>query len=283
MLQLPKISGVDRIEGNCISLLQSQKNVASFLFVEDGEYRLELICKRKTNNILFLHNLISQSQNIHLNIRIEEGSQLFCIGLFHVNPQTELYVAINNTCENNGKFHFVGLHTNQGRSHIQVISTAQGANIESNLSCIGIGKQNSYQMVSLKNISAGVNNIGEIINRSVLFDTATAKQDGEPIIEKTGQGSNYTLEQKALLVGKKARVISRPLLSVANNQVKASHNASVSTFPAEDIFYLESRGLDKEGAMQMAVEGFVSEILQSIPSKNMQECLSENMKKFVGF
>lgn len=84
------------------------------------------------------------------------------------------------------------------------------------------------------------------------------------------QESNFLLEQ-----GSKA--ISVPDLEILNNEVKCSHGSTISRIKDEDLFYFESRGIDKDFARLMLVEGF---LLANV-SNNKIKSFAENMLRGV--
>ena len=54
-------------------------------------------------------------------------------------------------------------------------------------------------------------------------------------------------------------------MKVENNDVDISHEASVGKIGDEEIFYLMSRGLTEEQAMQMVVAGFIEPVVKQLP------------------
>jgi len=62
---------------------------------------------------------------------------------------------------------------------------------------------------------------------------------------------------KSLLLSREARVRVVPMLSVKNGNVKAGHGAAMAPISADELFYLESRGIDGKEGRQMILEGFL--------------------------
>jgi len=61
------------------------------------------------------------------------------------------------------------------------------------------------------------------------------------------------------------RVTTIPALEIESNEVKAGHAASVSTFDRDQLFYLESRGLDRIEATRLLSVGFLKSDLSHLP------------------
>ena len=56
-----------------------------------------------------------------------------------------------------------------------------------------------------------------------------------------------------------------PTNIVMNNNSILEHEASVSKISEDELFYLMSRGLDKEKAAQMIVMGFIEPFAKELP------------------
>ena len=50
----------------------------------------------------------------------------------------------------------------------------------------------------------------------------------------------------------------RPILYIDNDLVDANHSALIGDFEEDEIFYLESRGIDKSNAYNLLIKGFLN-------------------------
>ncbi|WP_010570789.1 Fe-S cluster assembly protein SufD [Leptospira broomii] len=78
-----------------------------------------------------------------------------------------------------------------------------------------------------------------------------------------------------LLLDRSARAESIPKLEVFADSVKCEHGATVGEIDDEQLFYLASRGISKEEARKMIVEGFLAEVIREFPSESIREELTE--------
>lgn len=77
--------------------------------------------------------------------------------------------------------------------------------------------------------------------------------------------------QETLLLSDKARADAIPKLDVENNDVSASHGATVGQVDPEQLFYLRSRGFGENAAKRLIVEGFFEPLLREIPVEDVRE------------
>ena len=54
-------------------------------------------------------------------------------------------------------------------------------------------------------------------------------------------------------------------MKIDNDNVNIAHEARVGKIGDEEIFYLMSRGLSEEEAMQLVVAGFIEPIVKALP------------------
>lgn len=63
-------------------------------------------------------------------------------------------------------------------------------------------------------------------------------------------------------LGGQPRMILRPQLDVANDQVQAAHGAAWGALPEDALFYARQRGLDESRARAMMVQGMAAAVIQ---------------------
>ncbi len=82
---------------------------------------------------------------------------------------------------------------------------------------------------------------------------------GKIIIEKDCKDCESFLTERVLLLSPTAKAHVVPDLEIKNNAVRCSHAASISYIPAEQVFYLMSRGLTETEAKAAIAEAFLSQ------------------------
>jgi len=88
-------------------------------------------------------------------------------------------------------------------------------------------------------------------------DSSKTRFFGKIIIDENCGGSNSFLTERVLLLSNSATAETVPELEILTDDVKCSHTASVSRIPESQLFYLMSRGVSKEQAENLIVEGFL--------------------------
>jgi FeS assembly protein SufD len=135
------------------------------------------------------------------------------------------------------------------------IMKGPGASAEDVEIIFGAGNQSFDVMSNL--IHHGQHSRGRVLVKSVLKDTSKSLFKGMIKIGKEGKGTESYLAGHAILLDRGAKSDSIPGLEIETNEVKATHSASVAQIDENQIYYLMTRGLSREGAKREIVSGFL--------------------------
>jgi len=96
---------------------------------------------------------------------------------------------------------------------------------------------------------------GEVVSRAVVAGESTVTMRG---VLKAYAPSRGHLECRSLLLSDKARAVAYPNLRSLTPSASLTHEAAVGRIEEEHINYLMSRGLSREEATSVIIEGFLS-------------------------
>ena len=103
---------------------------------------------------------------------------------------------------------------------------------------------------------------GRVEVRGIAQNGAKVSIIGKVKVEKDAPMTDSFLSMKMLILDGKSSAIAEPELEILNNNVKASHSASVGKIDEEQLLYLMSRGLDNSSAKNLIVSGFLEEVIK---------------------
>lgn len=98
--------------------------------------------------------------------------------------------------------------------------------------------------------------------------------NGRVFVPQAAQWTNAAQLNRNLLLSAKARVDTKPQLEIVADNVKCSHGATVSQLEEDEIFYLQSRGIDRHSARDLLLDAFAREIINKIPVSSLRDTLS---------
>ncbi|MBK4346859.1 Fe-S cluster assembly protein SufB [Lacisediminihabitans changchengi] len=104
-----------------------------------------------------------------------------------------------------------------------------------------------------------------IVSKSIARGGGRTGYRGEVRIAEGAHHSANTVRCDALLVDSISRSDTYPTTDIREDDVQMGHEATVSRVSAEQLFYLQSRGLPEDEAMAMIVRGFIEPISRELP------------------
>lgn len=132
----------------------------------------------------------------------------------------------------------------------------------------GDGKQRFDSFSNLLHI--GRSTSGKTLAKGAFKDSSDSVFKGMiKIGEKAKNASSY-LACHGMLLSNTAKANAVPGLEIETNDVKATHAASVSPIDEDKIFYMVSRGIDKEDAKRIITMGFFDPLIGSVSSKEIR-------------
>jgi len=104
------------------------------------------------------------------------------------------------------------------------------------------------------------------------------------ILKSASGARNYT-QCDSLLIGDKCGAHTFPSIEVKNSTARMEHEASTSKIGDDQIFYCNQRGITKEDAVNLIVNGFCKEVFRELPMEfavEAQKLLSVSLEGSVG-
>jgi len=94
-------------------------------------------------------------------------------------------------------------------------------------------------------------------------------------VEPEAQQTNAYQKNDNLVLSDTARADSIPGLEIEANEVRCTHGATAGRVDEEMIFYAQARGIRRETAIRLIVEGFFSDVYDRISLEPVRETLKE--------
>lgn len=104
-----------------------------------------------------------------------------------------------------------------------------------------------------------------IKSKSLSKDGGITAYRGLVKIKKGAVDSKCSVTCDALMFDNKSQSNTYPAIDVDESEVDVVHEASVGKISEEQIFYLQSRGLSEEEALQLIVSGFIEPLMKELP------------------
>ena len=120
---------------------------------------------------------------------------------------------------------------------------------------------------------------GKQLVRGVLHDQAQHVFRGKIHVASEAVQTDCSQSAKNLLLSPLAKAHTQPELEIQCGEVKARHGATTGQFNQDEIFYLQSRGVEQKVAFELLMMGYVKEVLDQFPEKPLSEHLIRSADK----
>jgi len=141
---------------------------------------------------------------------------------------------------------------------------------------IGDYSQGAFYSVALTNnkmqadtgtkmVHIGKNTKSTIISKGISAEQSENNYRGlVKVMPGAHNARNYS-QCDSMLVGDKCSANTFPYIEVKNNTATVEHEASTTKISEDQLFYLQSRGLDMEKSISLIVNGFCNEVFKTLP------------------
>ncbi len=101
--------------------------------------------------------------------------------------------------------------------------------------------------------------------KGILSGRSRAVFNGRIIVRPGAQKTDAKQSNRNLLLSNSALAHTRPQLEIHADDVKCTHGATIGRLDDDAIFYLRSRGIERDAARNLLIRAFADEVLEAIP------------------
>jgi len=101
--------------------------------------------------------------------------------------------------------------------------------------------------------------------------------NGKIIVAPGAHGTDSSQSLRGLLAGPEAEIDVRPQLEIYTDDVRCSHGATAGKLDENMLFYLLSRGLDRESAQRLLKWAFLEDVIAQITLRPLRRQIEERL------
>ncbi len=113
--------------------------------------------------------------------------------------------------------------------------------------------------------------VSDQLYKGLLRDHGRTVFNGKIYVKQKAQLTNAYQLNRNLLLSPNAEADTKPQLEIYADDVKCTHGATVGQMNEEELFYLQSRGIPKNVAINMLSHGFAEDVLLRIPLEGVRD------------
>lgn len=235
-----------------------------FNFDNNSEVKIE-------DDFNFSKNTIN---NINYNICIKDNSKVEHNIFQNFSNSNKLYLSSNTVCEKKSSFIQNTYNFAEGFVRNFHFATLQGEFSSASLKgCFFLKDKNICTNKTYITHNAENCNSTQIY-KGILNDFSKANYFSNTFVSKDAQKTEGYQLSKGILLTDSCTFFSKPELRIYADDVKCSHGSTIGPVDESALYYLRSRGINKNQAMKMIISSFIEEDLLYLDSKNTSKILN---------
>lgn len=196
---------------------------------------------------------------VHKNARVRYSSiENWSKNTYNLNTKRALVDEL-------GVIEWVNGNMGSGVTMLYPSSVLRGRGARSDSLGIAFAGPGQNQDTGAKVIHAAPDTKSTIRAKSISVGGGISSYRGQVKVTKQATGSKVSVDCDALLIDGASVSNTHPSIKLETDDVEIVHEARVGKIGDDELFYLMSRGMSEEQAMQMVVSGFIEPIVKALP------------------
>jgi Fe-S cluster assembly protein SufD len=264
-----------------------------------GSIEVIFLSKNTTNNFIQYRNRIDLNENSSIKIiehfKCLDKNLCFTNSLTNINLDKSSNIEFNKL-QNHNDFQIVVDNTiiNQDEKSYSTINTLllggkftrnnlsfyqNGEYCESNMNGVVILNNNEFgdnhTYVDHKNANCESNEL----YKGIYLDKSKGVFNGKIMVRPDAQKINAFQANNNLLLSENSSINSKPQLEIYADDVKCSHGCTIGQLDDDALFYMRTRGINKEDAKTILTFAFASEAIEKLTIDELADITNKEMEK----
>lgn len=192
-----------------------------------------------------------------------------------LSPSSWAFATQRAEVERDGSLEWVALGFGAGRGKVRMETKLAGRGASARVTGAYVGNGRQHLDYDTTQEHAAEDTSSDLSFRGVLAGRSTAVWRGMINVDPGAQRTDAFQDCRNLLLSRKAHADAIPGLQIEADDVRCTHAAAVAQVDPDQLFYLTSRGLDRDAARALIVEGFLAELVERVPEGAVADALTE--------
>ncbi len=167
------------------------------------------------------------------------------------------------------------LGSDYGRVAYYVHLVGEGAHADLSGLYFGFGEQTLDQQITV--VHTAKNCTSRQSYRGVLDDASTGIWNGGVDVRPGADGTDSEQSNDNLLLSRRAEVNTMPSLEILADEVSCQHGATVGQLDETALYYMRSRGIPKDEASRLLINGFADQVMDDLESDIVRTWITQRL------
>jgi Fe-S cluster assembly protein SufD len=274
-------------------------NAGIFFYIKsNSKINIRLIHNTSDNFTIFQNNFINFKKNcevqlddyfnlthnslnnINYNTNVEEGAVINHNIFQNFSNSNKLYLTSNTVCEKNSFYNQNTYNFSDGFVRNFHHAHLNGEFANASLKGCFFLKDKNVCSNKTNIIHNAEHCVSDQTYKGILNDHSKANYYSNTFVSENAQKTEGYQLSKGILLTDNCSFFSKPELRIFADDVKCSHGSTIGPVDESALYYLRSRGINKNEAMKMIISSFIEEDIQNL-DKNIAELISNNLSNYL--
>ena len=178
-----------------------------------------------------------------------------------------------------GSLEWIALGFGSGNGQVKMETQLRGEGAEAKVTgAYATGKRQHIDFDTTQE-HAAAHTTSDLSFRGVLADRSSSVWRGMIKVDPGAQQTDAFQDNRNLLLSKRAHADAIPGLEILANDVRCTHAAAVAQIDREQLFYLMSRGLPREAATRLIIDGFLQALSERLGEGALHDAVSGALER----
>ena len=165
------------------------------------------------------------------------------------------------------------------RNQVRVAMNGTGGATHINGASLMRGKQHTDTTILIEHFAPHCDSKQSM--RTVLDNQAHGVFQGKIHVHQPAQKTDGYQMSRALILSEGAEMDTKPELEIYADDVKCSHGSTTGQLDEEPLFYMRSRGIEKDAARALLIQSFIAEGMALSADQPWHEILTERIGQWL--
>ncbi|MBT3993932.1 MAG: Fe-S cluster assembly protein SufD [Gammaproteobacteria bacterium] len=265
---------------------KSNQKIDNVIRIINLSHKDSVLCPRVSINLasnsslkIFEHHQTQESSvlNNSIDIHLDKDSTLDYFRIIDKQVQSHDLTSQRIKIGENSSVNLFSLDSGADTSRSNIDVALEGDNSAITINGLYTPSENLHSGNQLKINHIANKTKSSLDFRGILDDQSAGVFFGKVKVDKTSSQTIANMSNHNLLLSEYAKVSSKPILEIYNDDVECSHSSTSGNLDDDKIFYIKSRGIDEKSAKAFLVQSFAAKIINKITNTNMRQIFNTHL------
>ena len=247
------------VELKVIHIVEDKTKI-SYRFAEGVEVKLAEIFYKLEN-----------TTDVEIEFKLEKHSRVDYISLRKSDLDQVIKANVNAFLDESSYFNYKTLTTHNGDGDIVENFFLEDEHTVVDVKNVLINTSGKDQSFNINMHHKAKTTISNLLNYGICKNNSFLRINSKGIIVQGAHKAEIRQRAKGLLLDETSNLSANPLLEIDDFDVIANHGASIGAIDEDELYYLMSRGLEKDEAEKLIIGGFINPVLVEVKEGKFQD------------